>query len=84
VPSLAPTPTIVVDEHAAAAAIGLSVGWIRKDRRTRRLIPFYRIGGAIRYDLDRVRQALGELEEGGPAASSSRPERPNRRLRSVR
>lgn len=70
------TPIIVaVDEHACATAIGMSVHWLRKDRRSKRLIPFSRLGGAIRYDLGRVREALAELEEGGnrrPAARGAK------------
>jgi len=54
-----------VDEHAAAREIGLSVAWLRKDRRGKRLIPFSRLGRAIRYNLDHVRQAVDALEEGG-------------------
>ncbi|MCX7144185.1 MAG: hypothetical protein NT123_24745, partial [Proteobacteria bacterium] len=45
--------------------IGMSVFFLRKDRRTKRLIPFYRLGDRILYDLDRVRVALLNLEEGG-------------------
>lgn len=56
---------IAVDEHVVAAALGLSVHWVRKDRIGKRLVPFYRIGGAIRYNLDRVREALAAVEEGG-------------------
>ena len=59
---------LVVDEYAAAAALGLSVHTLRKDRQRDRRIPFYRIGGSIRYNLDRVRAALDALECGGPAA----------------
>jgi hypothetical protein len=63
-----PNP-IAVDEHATAAAIGMSVHWLRKDRRGQRVVPFFRIGGAIRYDLQRVREALvARCEEGGPSS----------------
>ncbi len=60
-------PRIAVDEKQIAAAIGMSVGFLRKDRQTKRQIPFYRIGGCIRYDLNRVREALAAVEEGGSA-----------------
>lgn len=60
-------PPIAVGEGEAAQAIGMSVFFLRKDRRTKRLIPFYRIGDRILYDLDRVRMALLTLEEGGSA-----------------
>jgi hypothetical protein len=43
----------------------MSVHWVRKDRRTKRLLPFYKLGEAVRYDLERVRQALRATEEGG-------------------
>jgi hypothetical protein len=48
-----------------APLIGLSTSFLRKDRRTHRVIPFVRVRGRILYDLDRVRQALLALEEGG-------------------
>lgn len=63
---------LVVDEYVAAAALGLSVHTLRKDRQHDRRIPFVKIGGAIRYNLDRVRAALDAFECGGPAA---RPDR---------
>jgi hypothetical protein len=56
---------IAVDETACAAAIGMSVAWLRKDRRTARVVPFYRLGGSVRYNLIRVREALAAVEEGG-------------------
>lgn len=55
---------IAVDEATAAMAIGMSIHFLRNDRRTKRLIPFYRIGDCIRYDLARVREALAAMEEG--------------------
>lgn len=58
---------IAVDEHAAAQALGVSVHYLRKDRRTKRLIPFYKIGSDIvRYNLPRVLEALAACEQGGP------------------
>ena len=56
---------IAVDETEAAKAIGLSIHFLRRDRRTKRLIPFYRIGDRVLYNLDRVREALAACEEGG-------------------
>lgn len=58
-------PRLVLDEHQMAEALGLSVHTLRKDRGTARRIPFYKIGSAIRYDVNRVREALAMLEEGG-------------------
>src|SRR5688572_9426375 len=59
-------PRLFVGEHEIAEVTGMSVAWLRKDRRTLRLVPFMRIGDRIRYDLAHVRQALLALEQGGP------------------
>jgi len=56
---------LVVDEHAVARAVGMSVDWVRKDRYGKRILPFCRIGGRIRYNLESVRAALSSVEEGG-------------------
>lgn len=58
-------PKLAFNEHEMAEALGLSVHTLRRDRVTKRRIPFYRIGGAIRYNVDRVREVLAQLEEGG-------------------
>ena len=63
-PPIEVTP-IAVDDHVIAKAIGMSVHFIRKDRSTKRIIPFYRVGDRCLYNLDRVREALASLEEGG-------------------
>ncbi len=65
-------PRLAVDETEAAKSIGLSVHFLRKDRRTKKLIPFYRVGDRVLYSLDRVREALGALEEGGTRAGKRR------------
>jgi len=59
------TQSIAVDEIELARLIGMSVSFLQKDRGAKRLLPFYRIGDAIRYDLARVRLALATMEEGG-------------------
>lgn len=59
---------VAVDEKALAPAIGMSLAWIRKDRRTNRIIPFFKIGKSVRYDLGRVSEALARREEGGVTA----------------
>ncbi len=66
------TLRLAVDEHEAAKAVGMSVGFLRTDRRTKRLIPFYRVGDRILYDLDRVRMALLALGEGGSLAGGAK------------
>lgn len=55
-----------VNEHEAAEAIGLSVHTLRKDRVGARRIPYFKVGRAVLYDLDRVREALVSYEHGGP------------------
>ncbi|KWW37658.1 hypothetical protein [Cupriavidus metallidurans] len=59
------TARLAVTETEAAKAIGMSVYFLQRDRIGKRLIPFYRIGNQVRYNLDRVREALDALEEGG-------------------
>jgi hypothetical protein len=66
------TPPIAVGEAEAAKAIGISVFFLRKDRRNKRLIPFIRLGDRCLYDLNRVRAALLQLEEGGCAVRSAK------------
>lgn len=52
--------TALVDEFACAAAIRMSVSWLRNDRRTKRIVPVIRIGTSIRYDMDRVLKSLSK------------------------
>ena len=49
---------LIVDDKSIAVLIGMSLPWVRKDRRTKRLLPFFRLGGRIRYDVPTVRKAL--------------------------
>ena len=65
-------PRLGYGEHEIAQAVGLSVYTLRKDRAGDRRIPFYKIGGSVRYSLDRVRDALAELEVGGPKPRPAR------------
>ncbi len=65
-------PPIAASDTVIAKSIGMSLAWVRKDRITNRILPFYRIGSAIRYDFDRVREALAVLEEGGTPAGKHR------------
>lgn len=68
----ASAPVGGVDEKAAAQALGMSVGWLRKDRYGKRTIPFFRLGGRVRYDLERIRATLVAREEGGAARPRAR------------
>jgi hypothetical protein len=56
---------LLVDENEAAAMLGVSVSFMRKDRRTKRLIPFVKLGVRVLYSPERVQRALHALEEGG-------------------
>jgi hypothetical protein len=57
--------TPLVDGQTCAKALGKSLAWLRKDRITKRLVPFVKIGSEAKYDLDAVRRAF--VVEGGPA-----------------
>lgn len=61
-----------IDEYEAAALLGLSVHTLRKDRTGNRRIPFYRIGTAVRYNRERIAEALAEMEVGGPTPRPTR------------
>lgn len=52
-------------ENECAAITGMSVHFLRKDRQKHKRIPYIKIGRAVRYDLDRVYQALYDLQRGG-------------------
>lgn len=66
------TPRLAISEQQCAEAIGMSVAWLRKDRRGKRLIPYYRLGGRILYSPDRIQAALNALEERGSLPKSRR------------
>jgi hypothetical protein len=63
---------IGVTEFVVAEELGISVHTLRKDRVKARRLPFYKIGGAVRYNLERVREALAQLEVGGPKPRPTR------------
>jgi len=58
-------PQLTVNEFDAADALGVSVHFLRKDRQTRRIIPFSKVGGRVLYNLERVGATVLALEEGG-------------------
>lgn len=62
-------PRTLVDERVCAQSLNKSIGWLRKDRLTKRIVPFVRVGASIRYDLDRVHAIFAE--EGGPARAAA-------------
>jgi hypothetical protein len=59
------TQPLFIDDVALAPQIGLSTSFLRKDRRTARVIPFVRAGGRILYSLEQVRAALLARQVGG-------------------
>ena len=63
---------LFVDEEELAGLIGVSIHFLRKDRRSARRIPFVRLGDRILYDVERVKYAMLELEQGGPVVKSAR------------
>jgi hypothetical protein len=56
---------IAMNEVEAAQALGISIHFLRKDRITKRIIPFYKLGDRVLYSPERIKQALAGLEEGG-------------------
>ena len=72
--------TLAVGEFDLAAAIGMSVDFLRKDRSGKRIIPFFRIGKSIRYNPQRVNEALASLEEGGHKPPKSRAKKSDNSL----
>lgn len=56
---------VALTDREVAAAFGMSVAWVRKDRLTKRILPFYRIGDCVRYDLQTVKKILMQSMEGG-------------------
>ena len=57
----------LVPDKVIAPQTGLSVGYLQKDRRTERRIPFVRIGARCLYDPEAVFAALQSYTVGGPA-----------------
>ena len=52
----------VVDEHEAARIIGVSVQWLRNNRRTPAAPPFCKIGSRIRYRVETLREWVRQQE----------------------
>lgn len=64
---------LAVDDKAIAAALGMSLAWVRKDRMTNRTVPFFRLGTSIRYDPATVRKAMLSRMEGNASEATRRP-----------
>lgn len=69
-PSTVLPEAFAVDDNTIARALGCSVAYVRKDRRTAKVIPFFRMGGLIRYDIDVVRAKMNASSEGGPKGAA--------------
>jgi len=59
-----PIPKLI-NEHAAAELLGLSVYTMRADRYTKKRFPFLKIGRSVRYDQDSLRALLAANVHGG-------------------
>jgi hypothetical protein len=72
--------TTKIDERAAAAIIGMSVAFLRMGRLRGDGPPFYKFGGAVRYDVNELEQWMASrrrprpLEQRGGRPRKSRPE----------
>jgi hypothetical protein len=56
----------LVGEAECAKALGLSVEWLRIDRKKNGTLPYFRLpSGAVRYSLPRAAEALAAYERGG-------------------
>jgi hypothetical protein len=66
---------LTLDEHGASRALGVSVHFLRKDRRTKREVPFFRIGDRVLYSYERLQAMVRARVEGGvPRKRKSRPD----------
>jgi hypothetical protein len=62
-----PADLLLVDEAELAKRLDISRGFLRGDRLGKRIIPFVRIGVAVRYDLAEVSKVIQGLKRGGVA-----------------
>lgn len=70
-----PNTAALVPDVVMAPRIGVSVGWLRKDRVTSRVIPFIRLGDRCLYDPPAVLDAVRAMTVGGNSPSSDRMRR---------
>jgi hypothetical protein len=57
-------PKKLLTEDELVELRGVTKGWLRDDRRGKRLVPFLKLGKAIRYRLADVDPALEKLRQG--------------------
>jgi len=60
-----PADLLLVSEAELARRLDVSVGFLRADRLGKRVVPFVRMGRAIRYDLAEVSKVIKGLKRGG-------------------
>lgn len=61
-----------VSTAVIAEMYDLSQAYLKKDRMTKRHIPFFKVGTLVRYDPDRVHAVLLANEQGGPLQAASK------------
>jgi len=62
---------LTLDDAGAAALLGVSIAFLRKDRITKRCVPFTRVGGRVLYNPDSRRAMLAANEVGGPEVTKT-------------
>ena len=60
------TTARLVTDKALAPLLGVSVGFLQKDRREARRIPYIKLGDRCLYDIDEALSAVRALTVGGP------------------
>lgn len=56
----------LVTDTVVAPMIGVSVGFLQRDRREAKRIPFIKLGDRVLYDPDEVMAAIKAMTIGGP------------------
>jgi hypothetical protein len=72
-PSLDSSTAFAVADKEIAAMIGMSLAWVRKDRATKCILPFFYIGDCVRYDVATVRKSMLDRMQGGTVNKGKRP-----------
>lgn len=56
---------IFLNTEGAAQVLGQTVRWLEADRIGKQLVPFYKIGGAVKYELRELHEFLESCKRGG-------------------
>lgn len=62
----------LVRDVELAPLIGVSVGFLQRDRREAQRIPYLKVGDRVLYDVAEVFEALKAYRHGGPAGRRGR------------